>query len=247
MIYLDGSSTSLIAVYSGDERFDELWVGNDKIWPDVTGAAGFIISPPERGTLDYLYWLHAVDASDSKGNGYMWFEANGSKFYLNEGPNGSQVLTLRGDVISLTREQGEMLAGFLDEYVDIYAEIKQRKGLDMASNEQDVGRVGTFTLPPLPGTEVYIRIGKGRRKYGAPMNMLYKGMPSGSVVVQGSVDFGKGRGEREHTFPNTGMPDNGDTMAFMEYKAWGFCHPYEVCPLYPSFSKLFRLKIVNVS
>lgn len=251
MIYLDGSNTSLIAVYSGDERFDELWVGDDRIWPDVTGSGGFVIQLPAAGTLEYQYWLHAVDASEEGNAGYMKFTVDGTDFYINSGPNGSEVVQLRGDIISLSRKQMELIGGQLGVTICIHAEIQDR------SSKQYEGTALCF-LPYLKDTQLKVVFGKGKKRRWAGRKFTVSSRESGVVHYGGSCETSEHkRGTKTRILPaNTHKWYNrvynntmqvGETMLQIETKAIGSGTGGGVTLMWPAFRKDFELEVISFS
>lgn len=256
MIYLDGSSTSLVAVYSGDERYDELWVGDDKIWPDVESGdvgsgGGFIIHIPDAGTLDYLYWLHAVDASEEGNAGYMKFTVNGTDFYINSGPNGSEVVQLRGDTISLSRTQKELIWEYLGETICIHAEIQDR------SSEQYEGTALCF-LPYLKDTQLRGVFSKFKKDTHAGRKFTVSSRESGVVHYGGYWETSvSDRGKKTFILPmhsknwekrvyNNTM-QVGDTMLQIETECVGSGRGGGVTLMWPAFRKDFELKVISFS
>lgn len=255
MIYLDGSSTSLLSIWSGDERYDEVWVGGDKIWPDVGTGGGFLIRIPDAGTLDYQYWLHAVDAIENGGAGYMKFTVNGTDFYVNDGPNGAEVVQLRGDVIALTAKQLEMMGGPPGERIELEADIKQREGVEKVIRANKENYEMSWELPLIAGAQFQVKLtnySSSHSSYGAVTE--FYSMPSGKAFPGFSVmKHQRTRITSADTVKEGDVPV-GDTACKAQAYTSGGCYydpsksQYQyVVPVWPSFKKVFTLDVVYVS
>lgn len=245
MIYLDGSSTSLMSICSGNERFDELWVGDDKIWPDVTGSGGFVIELPAAGTLEYQYWLHAVDASEDGNEGYMKFTVDGTDFYINSGPNGSEVVQLRGDIISLNEKQREMIAGKLLNAFTVTCEITKRTKPIFSRAIFGESLTNGVLLPVLRGTLFqYSQACAGRGNWSwSRLKIISK--PSGLELLSNGVDK-KSRTWITYGFTASQAPAS-DTGYLSQASISGSGWIRDLSVTYPAFSREFQLNIISFS
>lgn len=244
MIYLDGSNTSLMAIFAGDERYDELWVGNDKIWPDVTGAGGVVIQLPDAGTRDYQYWMHAIDASED-GNGYIKFTVDGTSFYINSGPNGAEVVQLRGDIISLNARQRELIAGKLLDSFSVICEVKQRTKPIFSGSIIRANRTNVVMLPVLAGTRFQYSQACGRKGEWSWSRLKIISKPSGKELLSDGVDK-QSRTWVSYEFSAT-YALSSDTGYISEASIDGGGWMRNLSVIYPAFRRAFQLNIISFS
>lgn len=100
-IFKDKKLRRIIASFVGNnKRVVSLWLGSRRIWPDDSARSNALrFRVPEYGTLDWAYWMHAIDAVTKIGarsDCYMRFKINGKYYYLIKSLDKSKPLVLDG-------------------------------------------------------------------------------------------------------------------------------------------------------
>lgn len=103
-IYYKGKLRRILGIQVGDKQVAAWYdVNKRKIWPDDSARSNALrVKLPERGTEDWAYWVHAVDALRTLGardDCYMYLEIGGKKYYLIDSPDGSEPMQLEGNSI----------------------------------------------------------------------------------------------------------------------------------------------------
>ena len=266
MISVGGKANNLMAIWGGDlTPYDEVYVGDVRVWPDVTGDGAFVIRRPEFGTLDFLYWLHAVDATEDadarKRGAYMRFKVNGKMYYINRGPSGSEVVKLDGDVVNLTKRQMEQMLPYLGDTVDVHSYVPQRQGESLYGTRinqfaENIFERKEWYLPLLPDTRIKLVAHKGAKKeYAYANNINIKGLPSGHMYLRQAAYSATGKGRyhwgTEWNISNVVLTDNAMEGTLNLYGSADYTDltttKQGLFPVYPAFSRTFRLDIVSVS
>ena len=237
----------------GERRVVAIYRDGKKIWPTLSDTVYSCVLDVAavEGSLDWAYWLHALDAVEKLGaraDCYIKLTAGGRDYMLGKTFRNWYVAGYDGRATVVFGDDGPLCDKLKPgDEVRVQLRVPGRKGADFATNIENTGAEGELALPPLRKTGVYIRIGKGKKKQGAPVRMDYYGVPSGVRAVTGTVDFGSGRGERQYVFEYNGDVRKRDYGAYLAYEAWGACCPYEVCPMYPGFTRVIRFKVSAVT
>lgn len=266
MISVGGKANNLMAIWGGDlTPYDEVYVGDVRVWPDVTGDGAFLIKRPDFGTLDFLYWLHAVDATDDadarRRGAYMRFRVGGRMYYINRGPNGAEVVKLEGDVVNLSNRQMEQMLPYLGDSVDVECYVPQRQGDSLYGTQrndwhEDVFEKKEWYLPLLPDSKIKLLAHKGARKEWAYANNInIKGLPSGHMYLSQASNTATGKGRyhwgTEWIISNVVLTDNAMDGTLNLYGCADYTDLTQtkqgLFPVYPAFSRTFRLDIVSVS
>lgn len=263
MIAIKGQKNRLQSIWRGDlTPYAAVYVGDVRVWPDVTGDAGFIVGPPDAGTVDFLYWLHALDATADKAarGAYMYFEVNGRKFYFNRAPNGMEKVTAEGDVVNLTRAQMEWMQPYLGDELVVHAEIPERYGDVFSVGEVNGSVAGMEMLPWLPGSGLHVEVDKGQKRVSAGCRFSVTGSPSGMVHIQGKAQK---NGHRRGTYSDVAYARamnvingsveqfsdawvQGDYVTSLSFETYNNCTG-RAHMVWPAFKRDFRLSIISVS
>lgn len=257
-IAVNGKETWLGQIWAGG-AVDAVYTGDTQVWPDVSGEdGGIMIDTPLAGTWDYLYWLHAVDASETlpaTETCYLKFTVEGVDYYLNSAPNGEQVVYLDGSVIKLTKKQKQALAGKLTDTLTLEAVVpvrdKQWKKFQL-QNSTTTRFKSTWYLPLLPDTCFVMSVYKGQKREWAYTDIFsVESLRSKTVIELNSnvVAGSKGR----YNFENRSrkiqeeeivLTDSTCTLTYNGYGATG-CRD-GVTPVWPAFEKTFNINIISI-
>lgn len=101
--FLDAKLRRIVAIIGSDNRpAVQWWTKGRRIWPDDSERGNALrVQLPEYGTLEWAYWVHAVDAVRTLGASdscYLRFHINGKYYYLIDSPDGSVPLALDGNM-----------------------------------------------------------------------------------------------------------------------------------------------------
>lgn len=264
MIAIDGKKNGLKAIWGGDlSVYSAVYCGDERVWPDVTKDGGFLIKIPNAGTLDFLYWLHAVSATEDatmrKQGAFMRFVVNGITYYINSGPEGEETVSLDGDVLSLTTRQMEQIIPHLNDTLTVNCHVPVREGASLHAKVD--GKKGgttkkTWFLPLLPKTTIKARAHKGGREEPAKVGDInITGLPSGRKYLE-EESYTAG-GEGRYYFSETWEIESvnlTDTSMEGTLDFWGSADYYRknkskqgLWPIYPEFTKTFTLEVVAIS
>lgn len=99
--YYHGRLRRVVMLIGSERRAAcDWWHGERRIWPDDSARSNALrIRLPERGTLDWAYWVHAVEAVRSMGAAddcYLRMKVGNKYYYLIDSPDGSVPLELDG-------------------------------------------------------------------------------------------------------------------------------------------------------
>lgn len=254
MIAIEGRENILGSVWA-DGEIEAIYAGDVLIWPDVSGQGGIMIEPPARGTMEYLYWVHAVDAAVNDAGSYLKFTIGGVDYYINKAPNGAQLVLLEGNVLKLSKEQSEALAGKLGRELQVYAEVKERKNeWRKFTDNNDVDNRFSYVwyLPLLPGSKFAVSCSKGRKNEWAyvrfyAIESLGSGMEIDIDSTQAATSSGRYTFEftsREVRADEVVLTDSACRFDFNTYGSAG-CNQ-GVTPVWPAFDYIFSVNIISI-
>lgn len=103
--YYKGKLRRIVAIYSGADAVAERWRYGRRVWPDDSARSNALrLQLPAEGTLEWAYWVHAVDAVRTLGAAedcYLRLQLGGKYYYLIASPDGSVPLELEGGMAYL--------------------------------------------------------------------------------------------------------------------------------------------------
>lgn len=257
-IVVNGRDTWLGQIWA-DGMVEAVYSGDVMVWPDVSGEdGGIMIEAPPYGSLDYLYWLHAVDATETGPVSdlcYLKFTVDGVDYYVNNAPNGKQVVELDGNVLKLTKRQKEALSGKLTDSIQLEAEVPERgeqwrtfRPINSTSSRFS----SVWYLPMLPGTRFHMSMYKGQKREWAYTQIFEAtSLPSGEVIALNSSVTATSKGRYDfHNYTRV-IGENElvltDSATKLTYNAYGASGVRKgVTPIWPKFSRVFNLDIISI-
>lgn len=250
---VQGRQRRFISADLGGEPITEIWLGDKQIWPNMEGLARRItVEIPQQGTRDWQYWIHVLDSTRngaSVGN-YLKFVADGMDFFINSSYDGTPVYRLSGNELIMDVADG-VLIDQLGEYLEVKAKVPER---EILGRNNDSGGVysSSWDLPLLEGTRILADWWGGKR--GKPRSLV-------GVAVNGTPDmnsyfysvewsWGKGRGDYWNQLVTqiggwVSPADTGFKISF-RLNGWAGIHQKRLRPVFPAFSRTFKLKIISV-
>lgn len=106
-------------------------VNKRKIWPDDSARSNALrVKLPERGTEEWAYWVHALDAVRNLGAAddcYLYVEIGGKRYYLISSPDGSEPLQVEGNSLYFSGDGAFPTEG-VGGKVSVHGVVPQRCG-----------------------------------------------------------------------------------------------------------------------
>ena len=254
-VAIKGKPQRVIAVLSGSTPVNTLYQGATKLWPsDGAYAMGLRIEQPQKGTIDYLYWLHAKEAIEGVDAGtnscYLRFEINGTYYYIGASPDDSPALQMKGDVIQLTSGVKNLLADYVGGILSFEAVVPSRNGPNYKSAISEQGFSRIVLEPWLPGTYLTYVHTKGRKRVCSEANGSLTGTNTGKVYINMPWHNHPGhwRGTSRHVCyeePNL-EPDYSAEPLRINMEVGGNSTVTECFLTYPAFKHVFNLTVKEV-
>lgn len=254
-LVVNGVTKRLISAQVGDKQVLEIWKGDRKVWPDTGSVARTIeVEIPPMGSIDWMYWMHALDATSEKASdsNYMRFAAGGVNYYLQHSIDGTEAYRVRGSY--LYSDLDGALIDELGEYLEVECKIAARKSKTF---ENTTGEV--LPLPYLKGTKLEVFWKNGRDSGWAGCKFSVQCNVDSNVHYGGVCKAAAGRrshtvelnGEKKSSWYNmvfNDEPDIGENRMFIKAEKFSdFTFKPSVTLLFPSFTRKFKLKILSVS
>ena len=228
-------------------RLLEIWQGDKKLWPSDDVAYRIRVKLPETGSLDWIYWVHAVDSvtrGKCTSQNYLRFEIDGLLYYLQQSPDGTLPYVLDGDVLELRMAADGVPADLLGGSLKVDAVIPKRwhslRYADLANGSIS----GSSELPLLDGTVVGYSKACWRRKSGCSSGISVHSMFSETEKLNTSF-YKQSRSWSAYSWQINGIVP-GDTR--WKYDVWisGQGTLNNVFAQYPAFKRTFNLKIISI-
>ncbi len=257
-----------IAVQGREDVLSQIWadgdveavyLGDEQVWPRTEGYEGYVmISPPEVGTLQYLYWLHAVDNSrvtEATEANYLMFTVDGVDYYVNSAPNGKQKVTMEGNILKLTKAQQEALKGKIKDKLTMKCKLPSRTPYWRVlpdKNDREHRENAYFYLPLIPYTNIEVDAAKGLKNETAYVD-FYKitSYPSGveidirqSYAVGGSGRYDFVRNSRNIPLEELVLTDTRFSVEYNTYGATGMNKG--ISPKYPAFDQHIEVDVISI-
>lgn len=254
-LVVNGITKRLISAQVGDRQVVEIWMGNKKVWPDAEGVARRIeVELPEAGSIDWMYWVHVVDAISASGDksDYMRFSAGGAYYYILRSQEGTEAYKLNGNVLTCDLDAAPI--DELGDYLEVECKISARKSPTYKNTAGE-----TLSLPFLKGTQLEVYWKNGRDAGWAGCKFEVKGGENGVVHYGGTCRLAAGRkahrvvldGKKKSYWYNmvfNGGEDTGERQLTVKAEKYSsFTSSPSVTLLFPSFTRKFKLKILSVS
>lgn len=228
-------------------RLLEIWQGDKKLWPSDDLAYRIRVKLPETGSLDWIYWVHAVDSvtrGKCTSQNYLRFEIDGLLYYLQQSPDGTLPYVLDGDVLELRMTSDGVPADLLGGSLKVDAVIPKRRYTIHPGGVQNSAISGSSELPLLDGTVVGYRQACWRRKRGSTSDIRVYSMFSDTLKLKNTL-YKQSRTWQEYSWQINGIVP-GDTR--WRYNIWisGQGGLNNVFAQYPAFKRTFNLKIISI-
>lgn len=131
-IYYKGKMRRILSMQKGYADI-KAWHDAEKkqIWPDLKAKGNSLrITLPEKGTEEWAYWVHVVDALRTIGASddcYLYFETRGRRIYLIDSPDGSEPMQLEGNALYFAGDS-TFWPDYIDETLTFYGAAPERCG-----------------------------------------------------------------------------------------------------------------------
>lgn len=223
-----------------------------KIWPSSSFARRIEFEAPQPGTLDYLYWQHAMRAiKDRTRRGNLMYIADDRiKYYIEQSQDATEPYRLNGNELIVDFE-GLPLSFFSSSTLEIVANINAWEAPGQGQDAVlDVPRSYYWDYPLLPQTKLVADWYGGKKGHHRSLNLEFIGEPSKTVYFRDNMwKNGTGRGDYNNELITTVQNVNaGDTglNANVALNAFAGILPKGIRPIFPHFLKTFKLKILSI-
>ena len=238
-----------------------------KLWPPEGFCRKIVVELPQPGTLDYLYWQHALKALQSgRPNSYMYIPDDRINYYIMKSKDISTPYRLNGDELTIDYDglpQSSITSECLTVRADIAGWTAPGQGYGCARNDYPENNEQPFSTyywdyPLIPNTKFMADWGIGRKKHAGSFYIVIKGQPSGTQyfkTLHWNPHGWKGRfahfdcevmkvGSKPNMVDTSVRLDLSSrfegTVVDKHIGGKGFR------PVFPSFSRIFKLKIISV-
>lgn len=240
----------------GTRRIVKKMKDGRQIWPTLSDLVRYAVLDVQalEGEEDRCFWIHALAAAQegalSEG-GMLRLVAGERQYALFESSDPREnVVGLAHDTLDFGDAGPLATALRSGDWVEVQAVIPARRSPSLkAQYDNQLGITGEWRLPFLPGCFVRAINNKGQKKVCSWVAVRFSGVASGQVYVSGSgLDQGHNRGVRWKTFrPNASVgvdPFSPETRLVVD--TGGSCFLYEAYVQFPAFTRVFRLRVLDV-
>lgn len=253
-VVVQGRQRRFLSADIGGTPVQEIWLGDKQIWPNMEGVATrIVVALPQVGTRDWQYWVHALDATKDKATpaNYMKFVVDEMDFFINHSYDGSTPYRLDGNELTIDLYDG-VLIDQLGEYLEVEAKIPEREGIGQGSDVGFTPMTYYWEKPLLPYTKIMVDWWGGKR--GKPrwlQDVEIKGTPGlDTYFFSSQWSAGSGRGDYWNQTvaslgENVNPADTGFQIRFC-LGGWAGVHKKGMRPVFPAFTRKFKLKIISV-
>ena len=263
---VQGRQRRFISADIGGTPVQEIWLGDKQIWPNTEGVATrIVVALPQVGTLDWQYWVHALDSTKYKATpaNYMKFVVDGLDFFINHAYDGTTPYRLEGNELSIDLYDGALIDQ-LGEYLEVKAKIPTRWWKIENSATDGVPVSSYCNLPYLDGTLCSIAFNKGAKKPYYLWDSSITATPGGQTLLVWHYGTGehkrgwKGKGfqpmnesfvwdgDEKWQIGTAQMYEGAEGMKATHVLQWQRDVPVSIEFQFPAFTRVFKLKIISV-
>lgn len=185
----------------GERKVSALYLGDRKIWPTLSDTVYSCVLDVAavEGTLDWVYWLHALDAVAKLGASaecYMKLTAGGRDYMLGATFGNWYPAAYDGRATVVFGDNGPLWEKLQPgDEVTVQLRVPGRESGGMAKVENTTAEE-VVALPWLPGAGLGFMISKGRKRTNANWEFSVVGQGSGTLHIDGhSIIEGHKRGD----------------------------------------------------
>jgi hypothetical protein len=189
----------------------------------------------------------------------MKITIDGTDFFINHSYDGTVPYVLNGNTLTIDVADG-VLIDQLGESLEVEAKIPSREAASLYGTQfndwhENVFESKIWDLPLLPDSKIKVIAHKGARRDAAYLNNInIKGLPSGNVYLHQAryTDNGKGRHHfgQEWIIRDVVLSDNAMEGTLNLYGSADYtdtsAKKQGLFPVYPAFSRRFKLRIISV-
>lgn len=250
MFYLlvKGRKRRFVGGQVGKRKLASIWRVDKQIkqiWPSGDSARRIRVLLPARGSAEWAYWAHALEATKngaSKQN-YLRFKVGDFFYFINSSPDGSLPYKLSGDVLSLELGDG-VPVDELGEFLVADAAIQKRR-VTLVAGGFDNGSVSSVEdVPMLAGSVIGYSQACKRRKLKSYSSVVATSLNSGTVLLNDGV-MKQSRSWSGYSW-GVGASPVGDVSWRCDTSIHGEGYVSGVYVQYPAFKRVFNLKIISV-
>lgn len=252
-------------VYLGEQSVTAIYKGEKMIFPDDEGMVKRLtVEIPEAGTLDWVYWVHALSACTdlTSQSRYMLVTAGGAQACLGGTYGIIPLVTLEGNTLIYGSGDGPALQDIqIGDMITVKAVIPAVNGIPTIAKGENTDVENTYSLPWIPSIKFSCSWGKGQKRASAGFRFVFTGLQSGVTHMSGYTQSnGHWRGTATGTLtPATSSSWNGGALTSscvgynlgdIGYKVsleqYNASSNATVIPVYPAFTKTWTLKVLSI-
>jgi hypothetical protein len=216
-------------------------------------ATRIVVALPQVGTRDWQYWVHALDSTKYKATpaNYMKFVVEVMDFFINHSYDSTTPYRLDGNELTIDLYDG-VLIDQLGEYLEVEAKVPQREYYGQGSDVGYTPIAYYWDIPLLEGTTILVDWAGGARGAARWLQSVWiKGNPSGEEYFYSeNWSWGLGRGNYwNQTVTTIGNNVSADDTGFqISFARGGQAGVWTkgMRPVFPAFTRKFKLKIISV-
>ena len=230
---------------NGGRRVTEIWRGDKRIWPSGDSARRIRVLLPARGSAEWAYWAHALEATkkSSSRQNYLRFKVGDFFYYINSSPDGTMPYKLDGDVLSLELGDG-VPVDELGEFLAADATIQKRR-VTLVAGGFDNGSVSSVEdVPMLAGSVIGYSQACKRRKLKSYSDVVATSLSSETILLRDGV-MKQSRSWSGYSWHAAASPV-GDVGWRCDVSIRGEGYLRGAYVQYPAFKREFNLKIISV-
>ena len=230
---------------NGGRRVTEIWRGDKLIWPSGNSARRIRVLLPARGSEEWAYWAHALEATkyEASRQNYLRFKVGDFFYYINSSPDGTMPYKLDGDVLTLELGDGVPV----DELGDVLvADARiQKRGVSLVGGSfENSSRSVVEDVPMLAGSVIGYSQACWRRKLKSYSYIAVTSLNSNKVLLRNELTK-QSRSWSGYSW-YVGAAPVGDVGWRCDVSVSGNGSVGGVYVQYPAFKREFNLKIISV-
>jgi hypothetical protein len=248
-IIKDGKKRRFTGAFLGERRITEIWEGSKKMWPITDGVAKRImLELPKKGTREWQYWVHAIDAVSTKStqDNYMRVIYGELPFYIQNSPDGSVPYELNNSYLTLDYGEGIPIDS-IGEAMEVEAVIKEREGKHIKIGQYVKHTEMNWDLPMLAGTKIGASVKGGGKRAVYAMFGEMKTLPSGYTW---NINTGANRNvwapRTKAVGEESEIAETDTSISATGYISGSATINTTYYPVWPKFNRVFKLKVISV-
>lgn len=260
-VSVQGRDNAIAQVWA-DGEVEAVYVGEEQVWPDMSGEGGILIEAPADVSAAAVSWKLAIDAADNfkaDENQYTKFTVDGVDYYINSAPNGAERVMLEGNVLRLTKKQKAALVGKLGNELEILIKYPERRtGWQnfQVSDDTTARFEATWYMPLMAGMMFVVSGYKSATSQftaSSAARIIMETLtckPSGTILDI-DTDTLKGQGKYKFEVKSRALKaaevNTTDTSFTLKYNVKGAVENVKgIAPIWPALETRVKVKVISL-